>query len=428
MFEFLTNKKLPFFTNQSNPNKKIILTLFTLFLFRFGNTIPLSGIDQEALKHSFLQLDNKNAIMQIINMYSGSGGTNALITPFSLGVIPFINASILIDLLTAIIPSLEKLQQEEGEVGRRKILFYKKILTLIFAVAQSLFLIFYLRYYFYDLGIFNSILTTLQLVSGAMLVVWLSNIIDNKGIGNGTSIIIFTNIIVTLIGKNIFNFQFDVSIIPQIVFLLFLIVLICISQTARVNIDVVSARQLAFLENLEKNEVNDKLTNNFQVNDNGLAIKLNQAGIFPIIIAANVFPFLSFIGESIFGKGNVSGISSIIYYLLLIGFNYFYTIVFWDPEKISEQLRKASVAVVNITPGKETISYLENVVKSTSVIGGIFLCIILVLYQSFKQIIGDSLLNQINISSLIILVGVAYEVQKTIRALYKNTVDLKTNY
>ena len=87
MFEFLTNKKLPFFTNQSNPNKKIILTLFTLFLFRFGNTIPLSGIDQEALKHSFLQLDNKNAIMQIINMYSGSGGTNALITPFSLGVI-----------------------------------------------------------------------------------------------------------------------------------------------------------------------------------------------------------------------------------------------------------------------------------------------------------------------------------------------------
>ena len=428
MFEFLTDKKLPLFTNQSNPNKKIILTLFTLFLFRFGNTIPLSGIDQEALKHSFLQLDNKNAIMQIINMYSGSGGTNALITPFSLGVIPFINASILIDLLTAIIPSLEKLQQEEGEVGRRRILFYKKILTLIFAVAQSLFLIFYLRSYFYDLGIFNTILTSLQLVSGAMLVVWLSNIIDNKGIGNGTSIIIFTNIIVTLIGKNIFNFQFDVSIIPQIVFLLFLIVLICISQTARVNIDVVSARQLAFLENIEKNEVNDKLTNNFQVNDNGLAIKLNQAGIFPIIIAANVFPFLSFIGESIFGKGNVSGISSIIYYLLLIGFNYFYTIVFWDPEKISEQLRKASVAVVNITPGKETISYLENVVKSTSVIGGIFLCIILVLYQSFKQIIGDSLLNQINISSLIILVGVAYEVQKTIRALYKNTVDLKTNY
>lgn len=428
MLEFLTNQKLPILKNQSNPNKKILLTLIILFLFRFGNTIPLSGIDQEALKRSFLQLENKNAIMQIINMYSGSGATNAVVTPFSLGIIPFINASILVDLLTAIIPSLEKLQQEEGEVGRRKILFYKKILTLIFAIAQSVFLIFYLKSYFYDSGIFTTILTSLQLVSGAMIVVWLSNIIDNKGIGNGTSIIIFTNIIVTLIGKNLLNFQFDNLGIIQIVFLLLLIILICISQTARINIDVVSARQLAFLENLEKTDVNDRLSNNFQIKDNGLAIKLNQAGIFPIIIAANIFPFLTFLLESIFGKGNSSAISSVVYYFLIIGFNYFYTIVFWDPEKISEQLRKASVAIVNITPGKETISYLENVVKSTSIIGGIFLCIILLLYETFKQYIGGSLLNQINISSLIILVGVAYEVQKTIRALYKNTVDLQTNY
>lgn len=428
MFNSLNNKKLFNIKNQSSPNKKIILTLFILFLFRFGNTIPLAGIDQDALKRSFLELDNKNAIMQIINMYSGSGGTNALVTPFSLGIIPFINASILVDLITAIIPSLEKLQQEEGEIGRRKILFYKKILTLLFAIAQSVFLIFYLKSYFYDSGIFSTVVTSLQLVSGAMLVVWLSNIIDNKGIGNGTSIIIFTNIIVTLIGKNVLNYQIDATFIQQIIFLLFLIILICISQTARINIDVVSARQLAFLENIEKNDVNDKLTNSFQVKDNGLAIKLNQAGIFPIIIAANIYPFLTFIGQSIFGNGNFSVVSNILYYLLIIGFNYFYTIIFWDPEKISEQLRKASVSVVNITPGNETISYLENVVKSTSIIGGIFLCSILISYESFKQIIHGSLLNQINISSLIILVGVAYEVQKTIRALYKNTVDLQTNY
>jgi preprotein translocase subunit SecY len=109
-----------------------------------------------------------------------------------------------------------------------------------------------LKSYFYDLGIFNTIITSLQLVSGAMLVVWLSNIIDSKGIGNGTSIIIFTNIIVTLIGKNVLNYQIDAAFIQQILFLLFLIILICISQTARINIDVVSARQLAFLENIEK--------------------------------------------------------------------------------------------------------------------------------------------------------------------------------
>ena len=422
MFNTLTNIKFPKLKFKNNPNQKILLTLLILFLFRFGNTIPITGIDQEALKRSFLQMDNRNAILQIINMYSGSGGAT-LISPFSLGIIPFINASILIDLLTAIIPFLEKLQQEEGEVGRRKLLFYKKILTLIFAIVQTVFLIFYLKTYFYSTAFFDLFSVGTQLVTGSMIIVWLSNIIDSKGIGNGTSIIIFTNIVVTLISKNLFNTEINNVFFIQMFFLLFLILLICISQTARINIDVVSARQLAFLENMEKNTVTDKLTGNFQIKDSGLAIKLNQAGIFPIIIAANIFPFFTYLTDSVFGKQNVGLLNTIFYYLLIIGFNYFYTIVFWDPEKISEQLRKASVAVVNITPGKETVSYLENVVRSTSIIGGIFLCFILILYDSFKQIITGPLLTQINISSLIILVGVAYEIQKTIRSLYKNVID-----
>ena len=212
------------------------------------------------------------------------------------------------------------------------------------------------------------------------------------------------------------------SLFPlEIIFLLFLTLLICISQTARINIEVVSARQLAFLENIEKRNLSEKLSTNFQVKDNGLSIRLNQAGIFPIIIASNLLPFLSYAADSMFGSSKQ--LVNIFYYLLIVGFNYFYTIVFWDPEKISEQLRKASVSIVNVTPGRETISYLENVVRSTSIIGGIFLCFILFLYDSFKQVINSSLLNQINISSLIILVGVAFEIQKTLKALYKNILE-----
>jgi preprotein translocase subunit SecY len=422
MFESLVNQVLP--KKQNNPTRKIFLTLLILLLFRFGNTIPLSGIDQEALKKSFLQLESRNAIMQIINMYSGGGGTT-LLSPFSLGIIPFINASILVDLLTALFPSLEKLQSEEGEAGRRKLLFYKKLLTLLFAIIQSGFLIFYLKAYFYSTEFFNFFVIGLELVAGAMLIVWLSNLIDTKGIGNGTSLIIFTNIVVTLISKNLFvNQNLDSSFFLQIGFLLFLMILICISQTARINIDVVSARQLAYLENIEKSNINQKITTNFQTKDsgNGLSIRLNQAGIFPIIIASNLIPFFSYFLQSINGELNM--VNNVIYYLLIVGFNYFYTIIFWDPEKISEQLRKASVSVVNVTPGRETISYLENVVRSSSLLGGISLCIILFLYDFFKQIINGYLLNQINISSLIILVGVAYEVQKTIRALYKNVFEI----
>jgi preprotein translocase subunit SecY len=423
MLSFLTKNFSSSKNSKNKPIEKIILTLLILFLFRFGNTIPLSGIDQEALKRSFLQLDNRNALMQVINMYSGGGGIT-LLSPFSLGIIPFINASILIDLLTALFPFLEKLQTEEGEIGRRKLLFYKKILTLLFSIAQSVFLVFYLKSYFYTSDIFTFSIIGLELVTGAMIIVWLSNIIDNKGIGNGTSIIIFTNIIVTLIGKNFLNSQIlDTSFFLQILFLLFLIILICILQTARINIDVVSARQLAFLENNQKNNLNDKFSENKRVKDSGLSIRLNQAGIFPIIIASNIIPFLSYFTQLFSEIFKGYNINTLIYYLLIIGFNYFYTIVFWDPQKISEQLRKASVSLVNVTPGKETISYLENVVRSSSILGGIFLCCILFLYDFVKGFINSALLNQINISSLIILVGVAYEIQRTIRSLYKNIID-----
>jgi preprotein translocase subunit SecY len=422
MFESLINSIVPKFSNKNTPTKKILITLFILFLFRFGNTIPLVGIDQEALKKSFLQFNTQNSIFQLINMYSGGGGIT-LLSPFSLGIIPFINSSILIDLLTALFPSLEKLQQEEGELGRKKLNFYKKIVTLLFAIGQSILLISYLKPYFYDTSFFSYLITTTELVTGALLIVWLTNIIDSKGIGNGTSIIIFTNIVVTVISKNILNLtNFNTKSILEISLLLILMIFICISQTARINIDVVSARQLAYLENIEKNNLRLQKSKTFSVKDSGLAIRLNQAGIFPIIIASNLIPFFSYLTNTLGIEYKM--LNNLIYYLLIIGFNYFYTIVFWDPEKISEQLRKASVSVVNVTPGKETISYLENVVRSTSIIGGIFLCLILFSYDFLKQILDSPLLNQINISSLIILVGVAYEIQKTIRSLYRNLIEV----
>ena len=130
-------------------------------------------------------------------------------------------------------------------------------------------------------------------------------------------------------------------------------------------------------------------------------------------------PFLSYFIQPLQQNNNLSYLNNFIYYLLIIGFNYFYTIVFWDPEKISEQLRKASVSLINITPGNETVDYLENIVRGTSILGGIALSLILVLFDVFKQLINGPLLNQLNISSLIIVVGVAYDVQRKIRSLYK---------
>jgi len=372
---------------------KVLLTFFILAIYRLGNGIPLYGIDQEALKRSLLQIENKNAIMQIMNMYSGSGVNN--LTPFSLGIIPFINASILLDLLIALFPSLEKLQSEEGEFGRRKIMFYKKIVTLVFAAFQSGLLIFYLQPYFYVTGLLNLALIGLQLVAGSLFVVWLSNLIDKKGLGNGTSLIIFANIIIGLLTKNIFLTSLtDKFLFFEIGIILVMIFFICISQSARINIEVVSARQLAFLENFDKTFVNNNSTDIFfQLKEAGLSIKLNQAGIFPIIIASNLLPFIGLLLTNI--GLNATLTNNLLYYLLIIAFNYFYTSVFWDPEKISEQLRKASVSIVNVTPGKETVSYLENVVRGSSLLGGVYLSLILLCYDLIKQVLKGYLLNQI---------------------------------
>ena len=190
-----------------------------------------------------------------------------------------------------------------------------------------------------------------------------------------------------------------------------LLALISISQTARFNIEIVSARQLTFLEKeeSENQNINNYATGVKQLKENGLSIRLNQAGIFPIIIASNLLPFLSYFTQSFQQNTTVAYLNNLIYYLLIVGFNCFYN-CFWDPEKISEQLKKSFGSLINITPGNETVSYLENVVRGTSILGGIALSLILVLFDIFKQLINGPLLNQLNISSLIIVVGVAYDV------------------
>jgi len=137
-----------------------------------------------------------------------------------------------------------------------------------------------------------------------------------------------------------------------------------------------------------------------------------------LIIASNIIPFLSFLVPKVF----LSQITTTLYYFLIIAFNYFYTNLFWDPEKISEQLRKASVSIVNVSPGKDTIVYLERVVRSTSILGGLFLCTILLFFDFIKQFLNSPFLNQLNISSLIIIVGVSYDLQKTLRALFKTVI------
>lgn len=401
------------------PSQRVSLTLFVLFCYRFGSEIPISGLDQVAFRQSFSQLDNQNAILQFLNLYAGSGG-KTLFSPFSLGIIPYVNASILIDLATNLIPQLEELQAEGGEAGKQQLAQLKKLVTFLLAVVQSFFLFQYARPYFYQVTGFIPWIVISEVVAGTMSVVWLSSVIDKKGLGNGTSLMIFTNIVVSS-----FNQIRTTGVAPSIwefLFLLVLILILTIAQSARLTLRVVSARQLAALEKRDAEEEKYRRSTGrdlqFQ-SDVGLSIRYNQAGILPIIIASNLIPLISF------QLPRTSIWVNLCYSVLIVGFNYFYTTISWNPEKIAQQLRKSSVSLVNITPGKETVAYLERVVLVTSVLGGIGLCGVLFLYELAKRIFGAAFLNQFPISSLIILIGVAYEMQQKIRGFAQsNRFDL----
>jgi preprotein translocase subunit SecY len=406
--------KKELFINNS-PTKKLIYTLVVILIYKILNSIPLTGIDQEALKRAFLESDNKGIFLQYLNIYSGSGSSKYLLTAGSFGIIPYINAAIIVDLLTQIFPPLEKLQKEEGSLGVKQLNRYKKYLTIVVAIFQALGLIGFLQPYMYNTGQFYVLLLCVMLISGSFFTIYLSQVVDDKGIGNGQSLFILCNILATILGKNQLN---AIQSRPgwEIGFLLFLSAAILLTQYARVTLRLISARQLSFnkesfnlsLENIDRQKI---------IKDNtGLVLKFAQAGIFPIIIASNLLPILSLITKNKIPEE----ISQPLYYALIVLFNYFYTTIFWDPEKISEELRKSSVAIEGVESGEKTKKYLENQVKATSLVGGLSLVAILIAYEFVKNQSKSPFLGQINISSLIIAIGISSEVAKTVQAVYKN--------
>lgn len=388
-------------------SQKILITLLSLLVFRLGNLLPLPGLDPQALEQAFSDINQNAYLAKVINMYS-SGGSKA-ITAFSLGIIPYINASIFVDLLATAIQGLENLQ-EEGESGKKKLKAYKKILAFFLSIGQGLALLLYLKDYFYDFTYFSLFYCLSLLICGSMLTIYITNKIDEKGIGNGSSLIIFSNIILSFFRIKTFSLNSNFFEVGLVFFFLSCVIFL---QKIRINIPLISARQLSFLQESQKGiSKNTKMKNSLRFQENALSIKLNQAGIFPIIIASNLMPFLSFLNSPL--------LFSFIYNFFIISFNYFYTLLFWDPEKISKQLSKASVCIVNVKPGKETVEYLQNIVKSSSLLGGFSLSFLLILYDLTSKYFHFPLLNSLNISSLIIIAGVSFELQTSLYSLYQS--------
>jgi preprotein translocase subunit SecY len=389
--------------------KKISITICILSLARLGIFIPIAGIDHDA----FYSTISNNSLINFLNIFSGGGFST--IGVFALGIVPYINASLIVQLLTKLIPRLEKIQKDEGELGRQKITQITRYLTLCWAIIQSIAISFWVKPYVFYWNTFFLIDTILSLTTGSMIIMWLSELITEKGIGNGSSLLIFQNIISSIpqqikifINNNAQEIWLKVSSFC-FSFILMLILTVLIQEGLR-KITIISVRQL-----LTKNTLNSQ---------SYLPLKLNQGGVMPIVFASASITIPSYLKEitSQVGLQKISNLFTynsplyiLLYGILIIVFSYFYASIILNTQDMAQNLKKMGASIPNIRPGEETNKFLKKIINRLTFLGAIFLFIVALVPSIISHITQIDTFKGLGATSLLILVGVAIDTAKQIQ-------------
>lgn len=398
--------------------RKILFTALIFVVFRVFAHIPVSGVNLASLKALFAQ----NQFLGLLDIFSG--GTLANFSLMALGLNPYINASIILQLLTMVFPKLEKLSKE-GDAGRKKINQYTRFLTVPLAALQALGMYSLLRSQ--DIITVLSPVTLLSFIltmtAGTMLLVWLGELISEKGVGNGISILIFAGIV----GR-----------IPVV----FSQTLSTANQENLINILVFVALGLAVIASIVlMNEATRRITVYYAKRVRGnkmyggqsthLPLRLNQAGVIPIIFAVSLVllpsmianylataknPALQNIGQSLtllFDPGGL--LYNGLYFVLVVGFTYFYTAVIFNPKKIAEEIQKYGGFIPGIRPGTPTASYLNYILTRITLAGAVFLGIIAI-FPNIARLFTNIQTLLLGGTGILIVVSVVLETIKSIEA------------
>ena len=408
---------------------KIIFTLVMIMIFRLCAQLPLFGIDGQNLAN----LAATNNLIGFLDMFSGGAIGNVSI--IALGIGPYITASIIMQLLAVVIPQLEQLQKEEGEAGRRKISQYTRIFTIIIAAIQALVFVIYLLKtsrgaIMPDVNVIAfAIGSVVILTAGSAFTMWMAELMTERGIGNGASMLIFCGIIskIPFYGeKTAMLIQEDTSLQLGLLLLLIIffatMVFIVIMQEAARKVIIVNPRR----------QVGNKVyggTNTF------IPFKLNPGGVMPIIFAIAILLFPTTILE-LFGNANISNdilrniivnlsnflrpseiTYNIIYFLLIFGLTFFYASIIpnLQPKEIATNLKKYGSSIPGIKPGKPTADALDKILSKTTFIGALSLATIALIPSIACNITGITTLQGIGATSLIIMVGVALDFINQVR-------------
>ena len=402
--------------------RKILFTLLIILIFRIGSVLPVPFIDVEALK-SGMQTANAGDFFNYLSILTGGAMDYGAL--FAMSVTPYINASIIMQLLTVAIPPLERIAKE-GEEGRKRIAKYTRFATVILGLAQGAGYWWWLHASGYINAsttwetVFSAIVIILCFTAGSALMMWLSERIDEKGIGNGISILLFAGIIsrvptgIAALWHYFTELNYYVQVIVILLILLATIVFIVWMNEAERRVPVQYAKRV-----VGRKQYGGQNTH--------LPVKVNMSGVMPIIFASSILmiptQILAFMGTSATDNGWYKVLSlfsydswmyAIIYFALIIAFAFFYTTIQYNPVEMANNLRKNNGAIPGIRPGKPTQDYLQKILKRVTLIGAIFLGVIAIL----PIVVGQ--FSQINVSlggtSIIIVVGVAIDTVKQLES------------
>ncbi len=398
--------------------KKILFVVFSLLVFRLLATIPIPGINTLRLE----QFLRNNQFLGILNIFSGGGLSNLSIV--MLGVGPYITGSIIMQVLTIMIPRLKSMYQEEGDAGRKKFAQYSRILTIPLAIIQGLSLLVLLERQgvMESLGIFDKITSLSLIVAGSMFLMWLGELISEYGIGNGVSLLIFSGIVSALPSEiSQLAFTFDQSQIPLYTVFIVASVLVILGVVyvteAERPIPVTYAKQVRGGE--QTGGVSTYIP-----------LRVNQAGVIPIIFALSILLFPQLIANLFANSSHaiLVKISSIlsafvanvwlysaVYFLLVFVFTYFYTAVTFDPETMSKNLQKNGAFIPGIRPGESTSVFVTKILTRITLIGALFLGIIAVLPLVVKNLTGITAVA-LGGTALLIVVSVVLDLIKKVDA------------
>ena len=398
--------------------KKILFTAFIFLVFRIFAHIPVSGVNVASLKVLF----NQNQFLGLLDIFSG--GTLANFSVMALGLNPYINASIILQLLTLLFPKLEELSKE-GEQGRQRINQYTRMLTVPLAVFQGIGMYALLK----SQGIIGVLLPihlisfVVTMTAGTMLLVWLGELISEKGVGNGISLLIFGGIV----GRIPVMFGQTTSVISrENVFNLLMFLAIGLILIAGIILINEATRQITvyYAKRVRGNKTNAGQSTH-------LPLRLNQAGVIPIIFAvslvllpsllanyaaASSYKTLQDIGIAISQWFNPNGaLYNSVYFLLVVGFTYFYTAVVFNPKKIAEEIQKYGGFIPGIRPGTPTAKYLTYILTRITLAGAVFLGTIAIFPTIARSFTGMETLL-LGGTGILIVVSVVLETVKTIEA------------